>query len=827
MAEKFGFDSGGFDDDGYENRSRDTGGGGRRFGGYSGNQRSRGGGGYERNYGRFGGESDGDGRDSGFSGSHSRGGGSGFRNADSGDGFRKNDRNGDFSYGFDSNTRDDYRDSDRSGGFSGRGYRGRGSGRNFRGESNRDNDRYGGGDRFNGNEDSYGRRERSRPFSSYENDDGSNFRRSGTDDTFSRNQDGMRRGRGRNFQYDNRSNDGRNRGFSDRSNDGDRYGGRGGGGGGFRSNDDFGGGFQSHDDFGGGFGSGERDNNDDYSKDSFGNDRRRNDGRGFRDNNRNYDDDYSFSGRDRAYRGRGSFEDGGGFRGRGRSRGREDNSAGSFERREATQGQPKPPVNYVPSKMTEEEMRMHIRAGVNFENQLRAKVETIGQDCPEPMESFREANFHELIMEHLKKSDINVPTVIQRYGIPVVTAGRDYMACAQTGSGKTAVYLLPILDSIVKNNDGLSSRRCTALVLVPTRELAIQINTVGMNFLRETQYRTVAVYGGVSVMYQSQSIRKGCDIVVGTPGRLCDFIKRGYIQLSGCRYFVVDEADRLLDMGFENDFRFIAQQLESIEHQTMMFSATFPPAIQSIAKEFLKSDFIFQIVGNLGGANKDITQEVLPVTMAEKQAKLEKILGERFDNNPNAKILVFVGRKRVADFVAASLAHTGWRTTSIHGDREQMQRETALRGFKSGANNVLIATEVAARGLDIAGVDLVVNYDLPSSIDDYVHRIGRTGRVGNPGKATSFYDEVTDAALASELVETLRLCEQEVPDFLTSRNDGFATRSQQHQQDNYSQESGFVNSFDDRRSDDFDRTTVTTKEKEEVTDEIELEDNGW
>ncbi|KFD49976.1 hypothetical protein M514_09190 [Trichuris suis] len=825
MAEEFGFGGGGFGsgtgshrDDGYESRGRGTGGGRRRFGGYSGNQRSRGGG-YEKDYGGFGAESDGEGRDTGFSGSHSRG-GSSFGNSNRGDSYGRNgrDRNNDYGYGFSRNTRDDYRDvdSDRSGGFGSRGYRGRGSGRNFRDDSrDRDNDRFGSGDRFNGNEDSYGRRGRPRNFSSYDDDNGRDFRRSGNDDGFGRNQDGMRRGRDRSSQYDNTGNGGRSRGFGGRNDDGDGFVRRSGG-------------FRSHDDFGGGFGSGQRDDDDTYSKDNFGNDRGRNDGRGFGSSNRNYDDDdgYGGGGRDRVFRGRGSSEDGG-FRGRGRGRGRGDNYSGTFDRRDTATGPPKPPVNYVPTEMTDEEMRMHIRAGVNFKNQLTADVETIGKDCPKPIESFQEANFHELLMEELEKSDISIPTVIQRYGIPVVTAGRDYMACAQTGSGKTAAYLLPILDSIVKNNDGLSSRRCTALVLVPTRELAIQINTVAMNFLRKTQYRSVDVYGGVSVMYQTQSIRKGCDIVVGTPGRLCDFIKRGYIQLSACRYFVVDEADRLLDMGFEQDFRFIAQQFQAVEHQTLMFSATFPPAIQSMAKEFLKSDFIFQVVGKLGGANKDIAQEVLHVPTSKKQEKLKEVLSERFESNRDAKVLVFVGRKRVADFVAASLAHTGWRTTSIHGDREQMQRETALRSFKSGAANVLIATEVAARGLDIAGVDLVVNYDLPSSIDDYVHRIGRTGRVGNPGKAMSFYDEVTDSALASELVEALRLCEQDVPSFLTSRNEG-AFLSQQ--EDSFAQEGGGggFNAFGDRRDDDdYGHDTMATREKVEETDELELEDNGW
>uniref|UniRef100_A0A5S6QST2 RNA helicase n=1 Tax=Trichuris muris TaxID=70415 RepID=A0A5S6QST2_TRIMR len=781
MSEGYGFHAGfRSGDDGYESR-----GGGREFtrrgfggGAYSGSQRSRGGfggssggfggssggfgggsggfgggsGGFGGGSGGFGGDSGGIGgggdsdgepeRNTGFGG-YSRGRGSSGYGSGGGFGrgkgsddewgsrdYNRNAGSGGRSGGFgEDNTYES--DSQRGGGFGYRGRRGRVYGQGYDRDSNR-----GYGDGFNSGQDGYGRSGggRGRGYSQYGDYEGRESRRGG----------GYGRG-GFGSSYD-------NDGYGDRrSGGGNEFynSGRAGGGGGYRNRrDDFGSEFSSnnfsHDD------SSRRHPRDNYNNDWGSN-------------------DTGFSGsRGRGFRG--SFNDDGGFRSRGGRGG--PFSSGSDGRDPVALQPPKPPVNYVPSEITDAEMQAHIKAGVNFQSQLAVEVDTIGDDCPEPIESFKDAGFHQMILDHLNESDMQIPTMVQRHGIPAIMAGRDYVGCAQTGSGKTAAFLLPILDSIVKENKETSSQRCTALILVPTRELAVQINTVATNFLRKTQYRSVVVYGGVSVVYQSRSVEKGCDIIVGTPGRLCDFIKRRYVQLQSCRYFVIDEADRLLEMGFADDFRFIAEQLINVEHQTMMFSATFPPDIQTMAKRFMKHDLIFQVIGKMGGANKDILQEFTVVGASDKQDKLREIVQEMCEANPEAKILVFVGRKRIADFVAASLAHLGLRTTSIHGDREQRQREQALRDFKAGNANVLIATEVAARGLDIVGVDLVVNYDLPSAIDDYVHRIGRTGRVGNPGRAMSFYDEQTDYDLAEALVKALKVSEQVVPDFLERRDGG-------------------------------------------------------
>ena len=390
-------------------------------------------------------------------------------------------------------------------------------------------------------------------------------------------------------------------------------------------------------------------------------------------------------------------------------------------------------------------------------------------EIPKAIRSFEEANLQPQVFENVKKANYSKPTPVQKYALPIISAGRDLMSCAQTGSGKTAAFLLPVLTAMSKYTNELSSKLSEiqtplALVIAPTRELANQIFKDARSFAQGTPFRAVVAYGGVSVSYQLRNIEAGCNILIGTPGRLKDFLSKRKVSLANLKYLILDEADRMLDMGFIPDIREMVNDYgmpQKGERNTLMFSATFPEPIQELAKEFLE-DYVFLTIGKVGGTSSDIEQSIEDVPEANKRDKLVEILSEQGGN----RNLVFVQTKRSADFLASYLSQNGFPTTSIHGDRFQQQREEALSDFRQGKCPVLIATAVAARGLDIADVKQVVNFDLPDEIDEYIHRIGRTGRIGNKGKAISFFARDKDENLARALVKILAESEQVVPDWL-------------------------------------------------------------
>ncbi|KRF98680.1 uncharacterized protein Dwil_GK18312 [Drosophila willistoni] len=472
------------------------------------------------------------------------------------------------------------------------------------------------------------------------------------------------------------------------------------------------------------------------------------------------------------YRGRREDGEGGGYRGR-----REDGEGGFRERRRRDENdmnnneggddeEKKPREFYIPPEPTTDEAEMFnsgIASGINFSKYDNIPVKVSGENPPKPVKTFEEAKLRDILMDNIKKSAYTVPTPIQKVSIPVISAGRDLMACAQTGSGKTAAFLLPILNHILDKGYELEIGKPQAIIMSPTRELAVQIFNEARKFAHNSYLKITIVYGGTSVKYQNESITKGCHILIATPGRLLDFVERTFITFEDTRFVVLDEADRMLDMGFSESMRkIITHPTMRKEHQTLMFSATFPEEIQRMAGEFLR-DYVFVTIGVIGGACSDVTQTIYEVDKFNKRAKLMEILRDGADGT-----IVFVETKRGADFLASFFSETEFPTTSIHGDRLQSQREQALREFKSGKMKVLIATSVASRGLDIKNVSHVINYDMPSTIDDYVHRIGRTGRVGNNGRATSFFDSDKDRALAGDLVKILEGSGQEVPDFLKS-----------------------------------------------------------
>lgn len=431
--------------------------------------------------------------------------------------------------------------------------------------------------------------------------------------------------------------------------------------------------------------------------------------------------------------------------------------------------------NYIPPALNEDEdfLFKSISAGVNFakQDEMPAKLTGEGSEEIAPLKTFADANFSDLLMQNVTKSGYTVPTPVQKYGIPVVLKGRDLMACAQTGSGKTAAYVLPIMTRILQDgivSSGLMAVQTPqALILSPTRELAIQIFKECRKFSYHSMIKTQILYGGTNTAFQISEISRGTNILVATPGRLIDVLNKGKISLEKVKYFVLDEADRMLDLGFGPNVREIlgkcTSELSNIN--ILMYSATFPEEIQKLAQDFLKN-YLFLTIGTVGGANADVKQSIAKVTRFEKRDKLVEILNEI----GNERTMVFIEHKKQADVLAFFLCQKGYPATSLHGDRLQSQRETALNEFKTGAMKIIVCTSVAARGLDISDVNHVINYDLPQSIDEYVHRIGRTGRCGNIGKAISFFDSENenDRKLARSLVKTLIQAGSDVPDWLTS-----------------------------------------------------------
>ncbi|CAI5688879.1 putative ATP-dependent RNA helicase DDX4 isoform X1 [Oreochromis niloticus] len=464
--------------------------------------------------------------------------------------------------------------------------------------------------------------------------------------------------------------------------------------------------------------------------------------------------------------GRGGF--GGGYRGKDEevfAQGHGDTPA------ENADASDRPRVTYVPPPPSEDEESIfsHYESGVNFDKYDEILVDVSGTNPPPAIMTFDEAALCESLKRNVSKSGYVKPTPVQKHGIPIISAGRDLMACAQTGSGKTAAFLLPILQQLMADGAAASCfsemQEPDAIIVAPTRELINQIYLEARKFAYGTCVRPVVVYGGVSTGHQIRDLLRGCNVLCGTPGRLLDMIGRGKVGLTKVRYLVLDEADRMLDMGFEPDMRRLVGSpgMPSKENrQTLMFSATFPEDIQRLAADFLKTDYLFLAVGIVGGACSDVEQTFVQVTKFAKREQLIDLL----KSTGSERTMVFVETKRQADFIATILCQEKFPTTSIHGDREQWQREQALGDFRSGKCSVLVATSVGARGLDIPDVQFVVNFDLPNNIDEYVHRIGRTGRCGNTGRAVSFYDPGADSELARSLVTILSKAQQEVPSWL-------------------------------------------------------------
>lgn len=375
------------------------------------------------------------------------------------------------------------------------------------------------------------------------------------------------------------------------------------------------------------------------------------------------------------------------------------------------------------------------------------------------LEKFVDAGLPSEVLECCK--NFEKPSPIQSHSWPFLLDGRDFIGIARTGSGKTLAFGIPAIMHITTKRKSKKSKNPVCLVLSPTRELAQQISDVLCEAGKPTGVQSVCLYGGVDKHHQKASLRSGVDIVIGTPGRLQDLMEMGACNLKEVSFVVLDEADRMLDLGFEPAVRAILSQTCSVR-QMVMFSATWPPEVHQLAQEFMDPNPIKVVVGSEDlAANHDVMQIVEVLEDRARDERLQCLL-EKYHKSRRNRVLVFVLYKKEASRVEIMLQKRGWKVVSISGDKQQHARTKALSLFKDGSCPLLIATDVAARGLDIPDVEVVINYSFPLTTEDYVHRIGRTGRAGKKGVAHTFFTK-DNKGLSGELINVLREAGQTVP----------------------------------------------------------------
>jgi len=386
-----------------------------------------------------------------------------------------------------------------------------------------------------------------------------------------------------------------------------------------------------------------------------------------------------------------------------------------------------------------------------------------GRNIPRPVQSFVEANFPKYLLEEIAKAGFTQPTPIQSQGWSMAMSGRDMIGIAQTGSGKTLAFLLPAIvhinaQPLLRPGDGP-----IALVIAPTRELAQQIKVECDKFGYSSLLKNCCVYGGAPKREQSELLRRGAEICIATAGRLLDFLTTNTTNLQRVTYLVLDEADRMLDMGFEPQIRQIVSQVRP-DRQVVMFSATWPKEVEALANSFF-TDVTDVLKVRIGSdqttANKNVTQVIEIINQRYvKETRLDEIL--RGVMNQSGKVLVFCATKRMTDQLCRDLQRKRYYAEAIHGDKNQQERDRVLKDFKTGNCHIMIATDVASRGIHVNDITHVINFDFPNNVEDYVHRIGRTGRGGRSGTAYSFFAK-TDSKKAAPLIKCLEEAEQLVP----------------------------------------------------------------
>ncbi len=344
---------------------------------------------------------------------------------------------------------------------------------------------------------------------------------------------------------------------------------------------------------------------------------------------------------------------------------------------------------------------------------------------------FEQFGLSDPLVKGILATGYTAPTEIQTHAIPSAVQGKDVIGCAQTGTGKTAAFVLPMLNRL-SHEKKPKNKYPRALILTPTRELAVQIETAIKTYGRYLDIKTLVVYGGVDLRKQSQKLKRGVDIIVATPGRLMDHMQRGNINFKIIEVLVLDEADRMFDMGFIKDVRKIVGVLPK-KRQTMLFSATMSKEVKALTKGIQKSPVTVQI-GHERNPAETVTQHIFPVDQVQKHELLIHLL----QNMNMYCVLVFSRTKHGADKICKRLDKAGVSSIAIHSNRTQNQRQRAMEGFKAGKYQVMVATDIAARGIDVRGITHVINYDVPAYAEDYIHRIGRTGRAENSGDAITF-----------------------------------------------------------------------------------------
>mmetsp|Transcript_28967 Transcript_28967/g.72243 ORF Transcript_28967/g.72243 Transcript_28967/m.72243 type:complete len:555 (+) Transcript_28967:89-1753(+) len=401
-------------------------------------------------------------------------------------------------------------------------------------------------------------------------------------------------------------------------------------------------------------------------------------------------------------------------------------------------------------------------AAAKFCEQHRIEMTGVGAAAFRPVASFADAGFSPAVLRACAAFD--KPTPIQAACWPVIMARRDVVGVAETGSGKTLAFFLPAMMHCASPPPHGASGEARVLVLAPTRELAMQSDAVCRDAGAHMGLTSVCIYGGVPKGPQRGALRAGVKVLVATPGRLLDLVNEGACVLHGTTYLVLDEADRMLDMGFEKDVRAIIAMTHR-ERMTVMFTATWPESIRNLAAEFLHADFVRINVGaETLSANHRVTQEVEVVDQSQKESRLPQLL-QKYHASRSNRVLVFALYKNEAARVEQTLIRKGYKCIAIHGDMSQPARTQALEQFKDGSCPLMVATDVAARGLDIPDVEVVINYTFPLTIEDYIHRIGRTGRGGKTGVSHTLFTSF-DKAHAGALQNVLREAKQKVPEDL-------------------------------------------------------------
>jgi ATP-dependent RNA helicase DDX5/DBP2 len=416
-----------------------------------------------------------------------------------------------------------------------------------------------------------------------------------------------------------------------------------------------------------------------------------------------------------------------------------------------------PPVEFQKNFYREAE---HIRSMTKEEvESFRAKNEMLvrGTDIPNPVASFKDIAFPERVQEGFVNKKFSTPTPIQAQGWPMAFSGRDMVGIAQTGSGKTLSFVLPALTHAKDQQPLRDGDGPIVLILAPTRELVMQIREVASEYCRHYSLRCSVVYGGVPSGFQKQDLSRGVEVLVATPGRLIDLHDQGYAPLGRVTFLVLDEADRMLDMGFEPQLRKIIPKTNP-DRQTLMWSATWPKEVKNLAESYMK-DYIQVTIGQEDlKTNSKIKQIVEVCQSHEKEKKLLDVLS----NYRNERVIIFANMKRTCDDLEYFLGGSGHRASAIHGDKSQNIRDRVIDDFRRGARPVLIATDVAARGLDVKDIKLVINYDFPMCCEDYVHRIGRTARGDTKEGVSHTFFTPNDRGNARELVKMLREAKQTI-----------------------------------------------------------------